>query len=180
MSIETFEEAAHAYAALVHQIGPDQWAGPGLGEWDLRSLVGHTSRSLITVDTYLDRPAAAAVIDDPAEYYARGARLATDPTAVAERGRQAGRDLGENPARSVDALLARVLPRVHRDDDPVIETIAGGMLLSRYLVTRTFELVVHGLDIARAAARPDPHYSQALLTEVATTAAQAAVRAGHG
>jgi hypothetical protein len=142
--------------------------------------VGHTSRSLITVDTYLDRPAAEAVIDGPAEYYARAARLATDAAAVAERGREAGRNLGDDPAGFVDALVARVLPRVDRDDDPVIETIGGGMLLSRYLLTRTFELVVHGLDIARAARRPNPDYSEALLTEVATTAAEVAVRSGHG
>jgi len=32
----------------------------------------------------------------------------------------------------------------------VIATIAGGMRLSVYLETRTFELVVHGVDIADA------------------------------
>ena len=41
-----------------------------------------------------------------------------------------------------------------REDDPVISTIFGGMRLSDYLPTRTFELVVHGLDIARAAQLP--------------------------
>ena len=30
---------------------------PGLGEWDVRSLVGHTSRALLTVETYLASPA---------------------------------------------------------------------------------------------------------------------------
>ena len=33
------------------------------------------------------------------------------------------------------------------------------MRLSDYLPTRTFELVVHGLDIARAAQLPEPDYS---------------------
>lgn len=38
---EHFAEAAQAYADLVAAIRPDQWNGPGLGEWDLRALVGH-------------------------------------------------------------------------------------------------------------------------------------------
>ena len=36
---------------LVHDIPGDRWDGPGLGEWDLRSLVGHTS----TVDALVSR-----------------------------------------------------------------------------------------------------------------------------
>jgi len=39
-----FAEAARAYADLVAGITPEQWTAPGLGEWDLRALVGHTSR----------------------------------------------------------------------------------------------------------------------------------------
>ena len=40
----------------------DRWERPGLGEWDIRALVGHTSRSLLTVEIYLARrPAAKAV-----------------------------------------------------------------------------------------------------------------------
>ena len=36
---------------LVHDIPGDRWDGPGLGEWDLRSLVRHTS----TVDALVSR-----------------------------------------------------------------------------------------------------------------------------
>ena len=42
-----------AFAAQVDRIPADAWDGPGLGEWDLRALVGHASRSLVTVLTYL-------------------------------------------------------------------------------------------------------------------------------
>jgi len=48
--------------------------------------------------------------------------------------------------------------------DVLVTTVVGGMRLSCYLPTRTFELVVHGYDIARAAGlafEPDP---QALAT----------------
>ena len=40
----------------------DRWSEPGLGEWDIRALVGHTSRSLVTVEVYLARPAASVEV----------------------------------------------------------------------------------------------------------------------
>ncbi|MDQ0096006.1 hypothetical protein [Paeniglutamicibacter psychrophenolicus] len=42
---------------------------PGLGEWDVRALVGHTSRALLTVETYLARPAQAVDVASAAEYF---------------------------------------------------------------------------------------------------------------
>jgi uncharacterized protein (TIGR03083 family) len=174
-----FAEAAHAYAALVEQIEPDQWERPGLGVWDLRALVGHGARALITVDTYLDRPARLEALDSPVGYL-DATSGATDPDAVAERGRQAGEALGADPAQAVRDLLERVLPRVREAGDPLIETIGGGMRLSSYLPTRTFELVVHGLDVARAAELAQPGLSTSLLTEVTCLASAAAVRHDHG
>jgi uncharacterized protein (TIGR03083 family) len=175
---EHFAAAAREYAALVAAIGNDQWSDPGLGEWDLRALVGHTSRSLVTVQTYLTQPAQVADLASPAEYLA--AVVAVDPASVAERGRVAGLALGEDPAAAVATLVERVLPMVERDDDPLISTALGGMRLSHYLPTRTFELVVHGLDIARAAGLPEPDYDRALLTSVVELAAAAAVPRGQG
>ncbi|WP_375425098.1 maleylpyruvate isomerase family mycothiol-dependent enzyme [uncultured Friedmanniella sp.] len=183
-SDEHFTEAAHAYAALVGQIRPEQWDGPGLGVWDLRSLVGHAARSLITVDTYLDQPAAEVVLDSPVSYIAAirviGATAVGGPEAVAERGRQAGVALGPDPAATVQGLLERVLARVETAENPLIETIGGGMLLADYLPTRTFELVVHGHDIARALGLPPPELSEAVLAEVVTLAVGAAFREGAG
>jgi uncharacterized protein (TIGR03083 family) len=179
-----FAEAARAYAALVSQIRPDQWDGPGLGVWDLRSLVGHGARSLVTVDTYLDRPAAEVVLDSPVAYIAAlpeiSAAVGGGPEAVAERGRQAGAALGPDPAAAIQALLERVLARVEAVGNPLIETIGGGMLLADYLPTRTFELVVHGLDVARAVGLPAPVLGDAVLTEVIGLAVGAAVRHGQG
>ena len=54
------------------------------------------------------------------------------------------------------------------------------MRLSTYLPTRTFELVVHGYDIAAAAGLPTPDHSEAVLTEVAVVAATTAVLTGQG
>jgi uncharacterized protein (TIGR03083 family) len=175
----TFAEAAEAFAQLVRAIPPDAWDGPGLGEWDLRSLVGHTSRSLITVETYLGQPASRDDIPSAAAYYA--AISTVDPAAVAGRGREAGRALGDDPIATVQSLVPRVLALVQRAENPLLTTAAGnGMRLRTYLPTRTLELVVHGLDIATAVGLPAPEYRHAVLSEVAEVAAGAAVLQGHG
>jgi uncharacterized protein (TIGR03083 family) len=176
---ETFAEATRTFTELVHRLPGDRWEGPGLGEWDLRSLVGHTSRSLITVETYLDQPADTEDVPTPAAYYVAIADL--DNAAVTDRGRQAGQALGEHPAEFVDALAQRVLAQVETAGNPLIHTAAGGMHLENYLCTRTFELVVHSLDVA--AAVPDiepPEFSDQLLSEVARVSATAAVLLGRG
>jgi Mycothiol maleylpyruvate isomerase N-terminal domain len=176
-----YAEAARTFVSLVRAIPADVWDGPGLGEWDLRSLVGHTSRSLITVETYLGMPADWEDVPSPEAYYSAISGIAqVNPADVAERGRAAGRALGDDPLGAVEAILERVLPLVYRDDDPLITTIVGGMRLSRYLPTRNFELVVHGTDIAAAAGLEPPGYTEQLLTQVAALAAGAAVLGGRG
>jgi hypothetical protein len=62
----------------------------------------------------------------------------------------AGEALGDYPAAAVRSLVDNVLQQLEGKGDPLIETIAGGMLLSCYLPTRTFELAVHSQDIADA------------------------------
>ena len=54
----TYLEAAASFADLVASL-PPALSGPGLGHWDLRALVGHTARSLVTVSEYIRRPAAS-------------------------------------------------------------------------------------------------------------------------
>ena len=151
--VATFTSAARSVAALVHNIPEDRWDGPGLGEWDLRSLVGHASRSLITVSTYLRQPAEREDIATPQQYYAlvNPATLGVAPTGIVERGRQAGLELGDDPAATFDQLMSRAVDDLAGVDDPLITVIGGaGIRLHSYLPTRTFELAVHGLDIARA------------------------------
>ena len=176
-----FASAAHWFADLVDRIPATAWDQPGLGEWDLRALVGHTSRSLITVDTYLDRPTEQIAVATPWDYYqVTSSIIAADPEAVVERGRQAGAALGPNPAETIAALVERVLPRVAADEDPVIETIAGGMRLSDYLPTRTFELVVHGYDIATATDLTPGALDADTLAAALDLAGRIAIAAGSG
>ena len=131
-----------------------QWDRPGLGEWDVRALAGHTSRSLLTVEAYLARPASAAQVSSPAGYF-RAVRAAAAGADVAARGREAGAALGSDPAAAVAQTAARVLALVGtKDGTELVTTAAGGMRLGDYLPTRTFELAVHTADLAVALGVP--------------------------
>ncbi|GFG54080.1 mycothiol maleylpyruvate isomerase [Mycolicibacterium agri] len=180
--IAAFQSAARAYAELVHRIPGDRWDEPGLGEWDLRALVGHASRSLVTVSTYLQTSAEREDVATPQDYYVRIRDIAASEgaEAVLERGRKAGRDLGDDPAAAVDQLLSRVLDDLAGVGDPLIEVIGGlGIRLHAYLPTRTFELAVHGLDIARATGLSFDLPEDAL-AEAATLAARIGVAISAG
>jgi uncharacterized protein (TIGR03083 family) len=173
-----FGDAAAWFGETVDRVG-GRWAEPGLGEWDVRALVGHTSRSFLTVETYLARPAATVEVASPADYYAATRAAAASP-AVAARGRDAGEALGAAPAAAVHEIAARVLARLGTcDGTELLTTIAGGMRLVDYLPTRTFELVVHGLDLARALGQPldvpalPAAEALTLVSELAVTGGQA-------
>src|SRR5215218_348694 len=148
-SRRAFADAADWFVSAAALVG-DRWDRPGLGEWDVRALVGHTSRSLLTVETYLARPAAVVDVASTTDYFRATRALAAGP-AVAARGRDAGTALGSDPAAAVAEIAARVLPLVDaRDGTELLTTIAGGMRLGDYLPTRTFELAVHTADLATA------------------------------
>ncbi|WBM79755.1 maleylpyruvate isomerase N-terminal domain-containing protein [Cryobacterium breve] len=167
----------------------DQWERVALGEWTVRDLVGHTSRSLLTVESYL--AAGREVSGDPGnsppveiasavDYYAVIGVGAGDPAAVAERGRAAGRALGAEPAASVAGIVGRVLAEV--DDasgDEYVLTPFGGMPLADYLPTRVFELAVHGLDLAVSLGIP-PTVPESAVSIAVHLVGDLAVRGGRG
>lgn len=146
-------DAASAWAAQVVASLPETaWEGPGLGGWNMRALVGHTSRAMLTVEQYLGTPASQESVRSAEAYYERVAELpGADAGAVLQRGIEAGLALGESPDVAFAAIARRVSELLENETDRLISTLAGGMMLSNYLPTRTFELIVHGLDIARAA-----------------------------
>lgn len=165
-SRRAFADAAGWFVRTAALVG-DRWEGPGLGEWDVRALVGHTSRSLLTVEEYLARPAAAVEVGSAADYY-RAIRAVAAGPGVVERGRAAGVALGADPATAVAEIAARVLATVDaQDGDALVTTIAGGMRLADYLPTRAFELAVHTADLATALGLP---------VDVPATAATQALR----
>ena len=146
-----FEEASAYFLATATRVRPEQWTAPALREWSVRDLVGHTGRAWLTVETYLGRPAATIEVWSPADYVVAVLAAHGDPAAVAARGREAGSALGAAPLPTLQATAARVLALVAASEaDQPIATPAGGMRLLDYLPTRTFELVVHTLDLAAA------------------------------
>ena len=178
--VPTFAAAARSASDAIAQIPANAWDGPGLGEWTVRDLVGHTSRSLVTVIDYLARPVAEEVVLSASAYLAAISGGTIDTDAVTERGRQAGRDLGDDPASRFHALVDEAV-RVAEGTDPdlVVHTIVGGMRVAAYLPTRTFELCVHGLDIAAATGIPVDLPPRAV-EEASALAAVAAAQRGLG
>ncbi|WP_276945060.1 maleylpyruvate isomerase N-terminal domain-containing protein, partial [Ferrimicrobium acidiphilum] len=147
------------FVELVGQIQDPQWHLPGLGVWDVRALVGHSARALVTLETYLNNPLSeGSLIESPAAYFRLMLGDGSDPKqrqiqdeAIAERGREAGRDLGANPIEMISSLASRVLVLVEGVKDDRLLTIPAGVIsFANYLPTRTFELSVHSLDIAQA------------------------------
>ena len=178
----TYIATARAVSDLVGRIPEDAWEGPGLGDWTLRDLVGHTSRSLVTVIEYFARPVDHEDLADAAAYYIAVAPMlaVSDSSAITERGRQAGRDLGHNPpARFAELVVEAEAVVARTDPELVVHTIAGGMRAAAYLPTRTFELVIHGLDIADATSLDfDPPLEA--VEQTAMVAAQVAARTSRG
>lgn len=181
-----FAEASRWVDMLVAQVGTDAetWERPGLGEWDLRALVGHTSRALLTVEQYLaaaaEAEAEAEDLASPDDYFAAVTAIpSTQSNAVRQRGVDAGAALGADPVHAFHTICVRVLGLVEHAHDQLITTPAGGITLSNYLPTRAFELVVHGLDIARATehASTPPEEPLKLALDLAVTLAQ---RSGRG
>lgn len=152
-SRRAFGDAADWFVGLAGLVG-GRWEQPGLGEWDVRSLVGHTSRSFLTVEAYLAEPAATVEVATPTDYYRATRAVAAGP-GVAARGRDAGAALGADPAGAVAEIAARVCSLVATlDGTELVTSIAGGMRLADYLPTRTFELTVHSADLAIAIGEP--------------------------
>jgi hypothetical protein len=152
-SVRGFADAATWFARTVSAVD-GRWDRPGLGEWDVRSLAGHTSRALLTVEAYLARPASSAALASPVAYFSAARELAAGPD-VAARGREAGEALGPDPVAAVADIVARVVPLVSScSGEELVTTIVGGMRLGDYLPTRTFELVAHTTDLAWALGLP--------------------------
>jgi uncharacterized protein (TIGR03083 family) len=182
----TYRAAVVSFADLVSRLPEESWDQPGLGEWSVRDLVGHTvSSALRQVPTVLARPAEAVTLDSPQDYWALARSAPRDLHAAATAAsstdaRETGAWLGDDAATRVGELAGQATAALAaaRDDD-VVTTAAGGMRVRDWLPTRTFELVVHGMDIASAAGvrfdlAPDT------IAEAVTLAARTAATVGDG
>ncbi|MFT3660613.1 MAG: maleylpyruvate isomerase N-terminal domain-containing protein [Gordonia sp. (in: high G+C Gram-positive bacteria)] len=178
--VVAFSDAAHWVSVVVRMLPASSWDGPGLGEWDLRGLVGHTACALLTMEQYIGVPAETEDVIDAEGYYEAVARmLGADPAAVRRRGIEAGAALGADPASSFQEIADRAVASALGWADGIIRTPVGGMRASCYLPTRTFELIVHGLDVARAGGVTTTP-PELPLRRATSLAVSLAVRSGEG
>ncbi len=175
-----FASAADAFATAVAAVPHELWDAPGLGEWTVRELVGHTGRALTTVTFYLqEEPAEGTeVLEGPTDYFTRLAPL-VDHAQIAERGRRAAQSLGDDPAGAVAKLVTDTLDAVEAaDDGAVVVTPGGAMRLIDYLPSRVYELTVHRLDL-EAATGIEPQHDEAA-TELSLLFSVALAARGEG
>ncbi|MGE3536070.1 MAG: maleylpyruvate isomerase N-terminal domain-containing protein [Candidatus Tectimicrobiota bacterium] len=161
---QAYTSAAGFFVEAVQQVREEQWEHTALGVWSVRDLVGHASRAFLTVEMYLDAPAAQVDLVRPIDYSIRAAAGLGNPAAVAARGREAGAALGAEPRAAVQEMAARALARVAAAaDESLVGTPIGGMRLIDYLPTRIVELVMHGLDVRTALELPSTVPQEAAL-----------------
>jgi uncharacterized protein (TIGR03083 family) len=182
----TYRAAAVSFADLVTRLPDDRWDAPGLGDWTLRELVGHTvSSALRQVPDVLVSTAENLAAVSPEGYWAFARQAPPELYAAAVRAsavdaRESGLALGDDAGTIVADLIGRATATLANvGDADVVATAIGGMRVRDWLPTRTFELVVHGTDVA-AAAGVEYHLAPAVLAEAAALAARTAVAVGDG
>jgi hypothetical protein len=162
----TYRSAAVSFADLVSRIPAERWDDPGRGGRTLRDLVAHTvHEGLGQVPPVLGTAGGTVAVDSPEAYWVNAAadaqETASGTASVSELAGQA------------TAALAAV------NDDDVVATPAGGMRVRDWLPTRTFQLVVLGLDVAAAAGVPF-ELAPGAVAEAVTLAARIAAATGDG
>ena len=158
-----FERCTEGFVEIVGEITDDQLDAVGLGAWDVRSLLGHTTRAFLTIETYLGHGAAVGqapdevVLATSADYFRAALQGLADPAQVTQRGRDAGAALGPDPTGSARAIAARVGVLVAATDDGArVRTPVGGMRMVDYLPSRALEITIHSVDLAAAVGRDVP------------------------
>lgn len=182
----TYRAAAIVFADLASRLPMASLDGPGLGEWTMRDLLGHTvSSALRQVPTVLADKAPGIVVPVPEGYFALirlapTEMVAAARTAASDDARAAGTVLGDDPSGEISGWIGKATAALAGvADDDVVATPAGGMRVRDWLPTRTFELVVHTSDIAAAAGLPI-EFDPETLAESAALAARVAALTGGG
>lgn len=157
----SFRASADAFIATVEQITPADLNRPGLGTWSVLELLAHATRAFLTIRQMLAAgasgtpPEGSALLASPADYFSA---LPDDPAVheqIAQRGREAVAALGDDPTAGAVRIAREVIDLVAiTPDDALIVHSTGHAQFIVYLPTRTFELVVHTLDLQRATGQP--------------------------
>lgn len=177
-----FRAALEGFVALAGAVPVGHLDEPALGAWSVRELIGHASRAITTIEDNLGRRSDGPDVPTPAAYYRvvgaspRGsdARRQRDES-IATRARASAAALGGDPGATLAEMAHRVATVVDGSDDATpVATAAGQMTLITYLPTRTFELVVHGLDLAGALDLPVPAVLRPAIAESTVLAGEIA------
>ena len=148
---DTYLEAGEYFASVVDQVDIDGWDEPALGEWCVRDLAGHTYRAFTTVLSYSAAPDDKVEIERPVDYFLKVLGDNVGQKQVAELGRAAGLEIIDDPRMMVRGFAMYVKNKLDDlGDDHIMGTGVGGMRLIDYLPTRTFELIIHTMDLAKA------------------------------
>jgi hypothetical protein len=153
---ETYLEAGEFFGGVVDKIDIDGFETPALGEWCARDLIGHTYRAFTTILSYSAKPGDTVDLERPVDYFLKIFESHADPKEVAERGRAAGLEIIDDPKMMVRGFAMYVKNKLDElSDDHIMATPAGGIRLIDYLPTRTFELIIHTMDLAIALGMDD-------------------------
>jgi uncharacterized protein (TIGR03083 family) len=181
-----YKSAATVFFDVVSRVPGGMWDEPGLGGWSVRELVGHAASSgLRQVHETLTVPATSMAVTSPEAYWVFGRTAPAELVAVArsasdEDARKTAAELGDDPADTVAAMVrGATAVLASAGDDDVVTTPIGGMRVRDWLATRTFELVVHGGDVARAAGIP-VEFAPEVVSFAADMAARVAIATGDG
>ena len=173
-----FHEASDWFLAVVRSIDRVQWDDAGLGEWNVRELVGHASRAYLTIEEYL-QPVGSIDVESAADYFRRAIPGPEVNLDIAARGRAEGASLGDDPVGFVEARAARAFAVIEQAPVGAVCVSRGGTLsLADFLATRVVELTIHGLDLVVALdldgilAEPPEPASRVALIVLAALAAQ--------
>ena len=148
---ETYLESGEFFGGIVDQVDIDGWDSPALGEWCMRDLAGHTYRSFTTILSYSAKPGDKVDMERPVDYFLKAFEGLANPKEVAKRGRAAGLEIIDDPRLMVRGFAMYVKNKLDElSDDHIMATPIGGIRLIDYLPTRTFELIIHTMDLAKA------------------------------
>jgi Mycothiol maleylpyruvate isomerase N-terminal domain len=163
-SVARFQSASRFFADCVAAVPVERYGAPWSDEWSVLELIGHGNRANVLPVEYYERPVPVA---NPDYFW---------PENVAERGRQAARQLGDDPVAAVRAASDRALAMAgSAPDDAMVGTPFGERSLADFLRSRTAELVLHGLDLGT-----DIEVPADALVECGVSLMEMAVRKGYG
>lgn len=163
-SVAPFIAASRFFADCVAAVPTTRYDAAWSEEWRVLDLIGHGNRAHVLPVEYYEHPVPPA------------GREYVLPENIAERGRQAVRELGDDPAAAVRAASQRASTVVAAaPDDAMVGTPFGEQTLDGYLRSRTAELVLHGIDLGTDLSPPPE-----ALVECGMFLVQRAVAGGHG